>query len=105
MKKTLLVAVLITVNALAFGGEISDYHSKNAQNALSDYRNSRSHAEVEFVNHGIKEIGIERGPCYGFCPIYTFVVKSDGTFRYNGVKNVERQGKFSGTVRYVISMH
>lgn len=49
-------------------------------------------------NHGITEIGIQRGACYGRCPIYTFTVKSDGTFRYKGIKYVERIGDFTGTV-------
>ena len=50
------------------------------------------------TNHGIAEIGIERGWCYGTCPIYTLILKSDGTFRYKGEKFVEKVGVFTGTI-------
>lgn len=47
---------------------------------------------------GIERIGIERGPCLVGCPVYTFTVARDGTFRYHGEANVERLGAFRGTV-------
>jgi hypothetical protein len=50
------------------------------------------------TNHGITEIGLERGGCYGTCPIYTLVLKSDGTFTYKGAQFVEKLGVFSGTI-------
>ncbi len=96
--KTLIITVLLTVNFPALGGEISDYHFKHARDKLGDYRKSRSHDEVASTNHGITEIGIERSPCYGTCPIYTFIIKSDGTFRYRGDKYVAREGEFAGTI-------
>ena len=97
--KTLLIGFFVTVTWLALGGEISDLHFKSARNRfLGDYQKSRSHDEVASTNHGITEIGIERGGCYGTCPIYTFIIKSDGTFRYKGMKYVEREGEFGGTI-------
>jgi hypothetical protein len=95
--KILLIGFLITVTLLAVGGEISDIH-KNARNKTTDFTKSRSHNDVASTNHGITEIGIERTGCYGSCPIYTFIVKSDGTFRYKGADYVERKGEFSGTI-------
>ena len=96
--KTLMIEVLVTGSVLALGGEISDIHRKQARDKPGDWRKSRSHDEVASTNHGITEIGIERSGCYGTCPIYTFIAKSDGTVRYKGVKYVERQGEFSGTI-------
>jgi len=96
--KTLIIAVLLAASFLALAGEISDYHFKNARDKSGNYRKSRSHDEVASTNHGITEIGIERTGCYGTCPSYTFIVKSDGTFRYKGFDHVERKGEFSGTI-------
>src|SRR5678815_4416854 len=96
--KTLLISLFVTVTLLAVGGEISDFHFKNARDKLADQRKSRSHDEVASTNHGITEIGIERSGCFGTCPIYTFIVKSDGTLRYKGTKHVEREGEFAGTI-------
>src|SRR5262245_28972505 len=48
---------------------------------------------------GVTEIGIERTPCYGLCPTYTFVVRSDGTAEYRGQANVEHIGKRKGRLR------
>src|SRR5690349_1324587 len=96
--KTLIIAVLLAASVFALGGEISDYHFKHARDKFGDDRKSRSHDEVASTNHGVTEIGIERGPCFGTCPIYTLIIKSDGTLRYNGVKYVERQGESTGTV-------
>ncbi len=96
--KKLTILVLLAGSLLALAGEISDYHSKHARDKLGDSRKSRSHDQVASTNHGITEIGIERSACFGKCPIYTFIVKSDGTFRYKGVEYVERKGEFTGTV-------
>lgn len=96
--KTLSIVCSVAVSLCAFGGEIADFHFKNAQNKFGDSRKSRSHAEVQSTNHGITEIGIERSGCLGTCPIYTFTVKSDGTYRYRGDGHVERKGGFAGKV-------
>ena len=95
--KTFLVAVILTGSLLALGGEISDIHRKQVR--PSDPRKSRSHDEVNSTDHGITEVGIERTPRFGTTfPIYTFIIKSDGTFRYKGVEYVERKGEFTGTI-------
>jgi hypothetical protein len=94
--QTLTIVALLVASSLALGGEISDYHTKRARDKLDYEQKSRSD-EVAFTNHGIIEIGIERSGCYGSCPIYSFIVKNDGTARYNGVEHVERKGAFTGT--------
>ena len=48
------------------------------------------------IPHGIEEIAIERTPCYGSCPTYTFTVKQDGSFIYVGEQHVEHVGTFTG---------
>jgi len=94
----LLIAVLGTASLLASGGEISDIHRQHTSRSLDAWKKSRSHDEVASTNHGITEIGIERTPCYGTCPSYTFIVRRDGTFHYKGDRHVERQGEFTGTI-------
>src|ERR1041385_702463 len=96
--KILMLAALCFATLLVFGGEISDIHRKQARRTLADWKKSRSHDEVASTNHGITEIGIERTRCFGSCPSYTFIIKSDGTFRYKGDAYVERKGEFSGTI-------
>ena len=96
--KTFLVAVILTGSLLALDGEISDIHRMQVRDSSIDFRKSRSHDEVNSTNHGITEVGIERTACFGRCPIYTFIIKSDGTFRYKGVEYVERKGEFTGTI-------
>jgi hypothetical protein len=56
----------------------------------------------ETTSHGrdadaVSEIGIEHLSGFGG-PEYTFVVNRDGIFRYNGVRNVERIGRFAGRI-------
>ena len=96
--KTFIIAILLVASFLALAGEISDFHLKNARDKSGDSRKSRSYDEIASTNHGITEIGIERTGCYGTCPSYTFIVKSDGTFRYKGLDHVERKGEFSGRI-------
>jgi len=99
-RKILIIAVLGTASLIAFAGEISDIHQGQTNPTLAPSKKSRSHDEVASTNHGITEIGIERTGCYGTCPSYTFIVKSDGTFRYKGVKFVEHEGEFAGKIPF-----
>jgi hypothetical protein len=98
MKMLTILLFDAATTLLVLGGEISNIHRNQGGDNAGDFRKSRSHAEVESTNHGITEIGIERSGCYGTCPIYTFIVKSNGAFRYNGIKYVQREGDFTGTI-------
>jgi len=49
-------------------------------------------------DYGIKQIGIQYTGCLGSCPDFTFIVNSDGTFRYYGDDYVKRKGNWHGTV-------
>lgn len=42
----------------------------------------------------ITEITLERTACFGFCPIYKVILRSDNTATYIGVRFVERQGTY-----------
>ena len=95
--KTLTTIVLLSAAVFVFGGEISDLHNKQARERKGEWRESEMHW-VRSTNHGITEIGIERSRCLGPCPSYTFIVRSDGTFRYKGDVHVERRGEFTGTI-------
>jgi hypothetical protein len=73
---------------------------------LKKLHETREDREVELLKrgedddhlHGITEIGLERTGCLGTCPVYTVIIKSDGTFRYHGERYVKREGDFTGRV-------
>lgn len=44
----------------------------------------------------VTEIGIEHTLCYGPCPVYTLILKSDGTFTYHGELHVSKKGDLTG---------
>lgn len=93
--KPLMMALLLIGSQIASCGEIADYYAK-----LPPKLKPSGPDDAWSTNHGITEIGIEHTPCFGPCPIYTAIFKSDGTFRYTGVSGVgvTRVGDFTGTV-------
>ncbi len=54
--------------------------------------------DLEAKEHRISLIGISHSGCYGTCPVYSFLVKNDGTFEYNGYRFVSHKGEHQGTV-------
>ncbi len=92
--------VLSLVCSCSFAGEISEIYFKNqSTNSVEDRRNNRAvTSDIVSTNYGITEIGIERSGCFGSCPAYTFIVKSDGSFHYKGENYAERKGDFTGTI-------
>jgi hypothetical protein len=96
--RIMMITVFLGVSLPGFTGEISEYYFEHAANRWVDHGKSRTHDEVDSTGHGITEMGIERTRCFGKCPNYTFIVKSDGTFRYEGMEYVERKGKYTGTI-------
>lgn len=46
----------------------------------------------------IMEVSLERGACYGTCPVYKVTLKRDGTAIYEGKRFVERQGTYTGNI-------
>jgi hypothetical protein len=99
--RNLIIAILVTTCSWTFGGEISDIYFQSLRtNSIDSRLNNRvvNHSGIVSTNYGIAEIGIERTGCFGSCPAYTFIVKSDGNFSYKGEKYAERQGEFTGTI-------
>jgi hypothetical protein len=43
-------------------------------------------------------ITLERGPCYGTCPVYSLAISGRGEVRFEGVRFVARQGTVTDTV-------
>jgi hypothetical protein len=95
---TLLVAVCFSASGadIAVWGEIGEAYSKISHPDVD--LTHQAPAPITLTNHGVTQIGIERSACYGTCPVYTFVLNRDGTFRYKGEAFVERMGMFTGSV-------
>ncbi|NQW30460.1 MAG: hypothetical protein HQ472_08105 [Ignavibacteria bacterium] len=43
-------------------------------------------------------ITITKGACFGQCPVFTGTIYGDGKVVFEGVKNVEHEGTFDGTI-------
>ena len=97
-RNAVALAVLLTLSCTTSGGEIADLHRKLARPDRSRPDASRSHEQVDAEDHGVTEVGLERTRCFGTCPAYTVLIRSDGTFRYRGEDFVERKGEYTGTV-------
>ena len=46
----------------------------------------------------IASVSLQRGPCFGSCPIYDVTLRADGTATWNGERFVERLGRYEGEV-------
>src|SRR3712207_4276863 len=97
MKKWILLGLLGACSA-AYAGELADLHEKTFGPTQRNLDTSGGREGVRERNHGITEIGLERTPCHGTCPVYTVVIKSDGTLRYKGEAFVKRTGEHTGQV-------
>jgi hypothetical protein len=82
----------------AMAGEISDLYACTHSGTFPVSAKSRAAAEIDREEHEITEIGVERTACFGPCPVYTLIIKSDGSFRFAG-DAFERKGKYTGKVR------
>jgi hypothetical protein len=80
--RLLIMTSLIIACSTAHAGEISDLYDGSGSYPKDVQKVDL--LPLTHTDHGITEIGIERTPCLGTCPIYTLVVKNDGTFRYTG---------------------
>src|SRR3954462_14336857 len=89
---------LLACSSVARGGEIEDLHRKQTAE-------ERSHPDAPRIADGVKgrapvvtEIGLERTPCFGTCPAFRVVIKSDGSVRYNGGEHAKLVGERTGKV-------
>jgi hypothetical protein len=46
----------------------------------------------------IREVGLDRGMCFGTCPAYSVVLRSDGTAEWEGRAHVDRIGPHAGRI-------
>lgn len=81
-----------------FGGEIADIFAKMPRTNNISSADLLRGPQGPSLTHGISEIGIEREPCFGTCPVYSLIVQSDGSVRYHGVAHVERIGRWEGKI-------
>ncbi|MBS1714338.1 MAG: hypothetical protein JST30_08375 [Armatimonadetes bacterium] len=50
------------------------------------------------ASRDVREISLERTPCFGGCPVYTVTFKSDGTVHFSGKRYVDKTGEYEGKV-------
>lgn len=104
MSRTVVIAgltctVILACSAASAAGEIRALYEKEVRVRRHDETSEQMRFEQLMTpKHGVSEVGIERGPCYGTCPEYSLIVKADGTFVYEGVANVPRLGRRTGMV-------
>lgn len=95
-----MTMLVVAAGAALLAGEIEQLHQKFVRPRERDQAKQAERFErLNEPRHGVTEIGLERTACYGACPEYWVVIKSDGTFRYEGKKNVPRTGKKTGRVQ------
>lgn len=94
--KHLIAACLLMVCTPVNAGEIHDLYLKSGGLPYDMVPTDPSRGAI--TDHGITEIGIERTVCFFACPDYTFIARSDGTFRYLGRDHVDHIGLRTGTI-------
>lgn len=95
------LSLIIGIAAVSFvstmwGGEIASEYRAHAIKTPQAMEGSQNFGQTRAKDTGITEIGMERTQCYGRCPAYTVVIKSDGTLRYRGEQNAKLQGGHTG---------
>lgn len=96
--KTITLLLLLTTFQIARAGPIADcYWQQQRTNDLAA-SGVYSPPKRQSTTHGITEIGIERTHCFGSCPVYVCLIRSDGTVRYHGEAHVDRIGDWETTI-------
>lgn len=80
-------------------GEIEDLYKKwvRPKNENTAPQQARFN-QLQAPKHGVTEIGLERTACFGECPVYSVVLKPDGSVRYVGTEHVARIGTHVGEI-------
>jgi hypothetical protein len=81
MKRLLLIIGITAVSFISTmrGGEIASEYKALAIKTPPMTERDQNFDQTRAEDTGITEIGMERTQCYGRCPAYTIVIKSDGT--------------------------
>jgi hypothetical protein len=95
------LSLIIGIAAISFvstlwSGEIASEYKAHAIKAPQAIEGSQNFGPTRVKDTGITEIGMERTQCYGRCPAYTVVIKSDGTLSYRGEQYAKLQGWHTG---------
>lgn len=109
--KTIAIFILLLLSGSSLAGEIQDLYASlvkpppaqapqittinNSYSGISQLPLNNFSPQIE---HGIEEIGLERSRCYAGCPAYTFIIYSDGSFKYLGEYGVENIGEYTGNI-------
>ena len=96
-----MVVLLLAVVGGSFlsAGEIEQLYRKWVRPRQTDTTAQQQRFErLDKPTHGVTEIGLERTPCYGECPVYSVILKSDGTVKYVGTEHVARKGTHTGEI-------
>jgi hypothetical protein len=96
MKTSLLI--FIFVPTLLFAGELAELFKKQGGDRTDEVHYSERYENAFSESHGVSEIGLERTMCFGSCPAYAVIIKSDGTFKYTGFEYIDKKGEYTGTV-------
>ena len=64
------------------------------------YKSGLSQVEIEQFkqNLAIKSVSLKRSGCYGPCPVYNLTFYLSGTAEYNGIRNVNKKGNYTGKI-------
>ena len=93
------LTAVVLIGPPVSAGELADLHRKTVKPKPVDSAPLQERFErLDKPTHGVTEIGLERTVCFGVCPAYTVVLKSDGTVRYTGEKYVTRKGTHQGRI-------
>lgn len=90
-KAVVVFLIIVGLSSVSRSGELSELHRAQNNQSISALLKSDDQAKVD-------RMGIERTRCFGTCPAYTFIIKNDGTFAYNGEAYVKCVGKFTGQI-------
>jgi hypothetical protein len=96
--KTIMLMIFLATLQISRGGQIADqYWQQRRTNDLAS-SGALSPPKLPPTTHGITEIGIERTPCFGSCPAYVCVIRSNGTVRYHGQAHVAQMGDWDAKI-------
>lgn len=78
-------------------------NSKTSLRELSELLNSESSSlkpvQKTIIDSSFKSIRIERGSCYGFCPMYSLEINQSGTVCFIGDMFVDKLGKHEWNIQ------
>ncbi len=89
-----IVTLVLALAATQIGGAGEIEKAYWQQQTTNSWKGGTPFSGLKRISttHGVTEIGIERTPCFGTCPVYVCIITSSGTVRYHGEATAERIG-------------